>query len=112
MALTIVYTNSGASDITTSVLDGNKVVPAGGSITLSSFNVALDAAVTSGKLTRTVNGVSDNTTKDDLVYELSSIKYDSTSTTGVVKTISVLTQAQYDALVVKDPNTEYNIVAA
>lgn len=31
--------------------------------------------------------------------------------TGGVKTIAVLTQAQYDALPVKDPNTEYNIVA-
>ena len=32
--------------------------------------------------------------------------------TGGIKTIAVLTQAQYDALPVKDPNTEYNIVAA
>lgn len=32
--------------------------------------------------------------------------------TGGVKTIAVLTQAQYDALSVKDPNTEYNIVEA
>lgn len=31
--------------------------------------------------------------------------------TGGIKTIAVLTQAQYDALAVKDPNTEYNIVA-
>ncbi|MFZ2269048.1 MAG: hypothetical protein WAV95_15845 [Azonexus sp.] len=34
------------------------------------------------------------------------------SVTGGIKTIAVLTQAQYDALAVKDPNTEYNIVAA
>lgn len=32
--------------------------------------------------------------------------------TAAVKNIVVLTQAQYDAIAVKDPNTEYNIVAA
>lgn len=32
--------------------------------------------------------------------------------TGGIKSIAVLTQTQYDALAVKDPNTEYNIVAA
>lgn len=31
--------------------------------------------------------------------------------TGVIKHVEVLTQAQYDALTTKDPNTEYNIIA-
>lgn len=33
-------------------------------------------------------------------------------TGGIVKTIWVGTQAQYDAIAVKDSNTQYNIVAA
>lgn len=65
---TVVYTNVSSTTVLTGVKHGNISLTPGGSVTLSSINEGLDSLVSSGSLSRVINGVLDNITSDDNLF--------------------------------------------
>lgn len=87
MALTIVYTNTSSTTINTSQANGGLTILPAGSVTLTAYNPVLDYEVAAGLMTRTVNGVPDNSSSTTAPATLDR----STSSTTILSGTSVTT---------------------